>query len=425
MPLGPQYTGSRISRDAVEDEDSDDPFAKYGADEGSDEDDGNDSEDDEAFDIDDKDSDEEMGDSQEDASSNDDADETDASDNDETDASEESEEDEADKTAKLREMMRDTTLVASALSKATELDIEKGKAIKTQRKTFDTLLNSRVRLQKALVSTNSMAAEPHASASAPPTAIEAAEAAALTLLNNLTDLRSTLEARTGEKRKRSSPFTSSTPSSEILSHITKAETSALPHRNAILEKWSQKTRNAALSSSKGHLNSTARQTLTDVLSQQLSDPTRLIAKTRVPRSCAPLQSAASLSTSEHIFDDADFYGLLLKELLENRSTELSANGSASEFVVQAPWQLAREAKTKKIVDTRASKGRKLRYTVHEKLQNFMAPEERGEWGERQRDELFGSLFGRRVGLGEDDEDVVSEDEVVDAEEEGLKLFRNV
>ena len=115
---------------------------------------------------------------------------------------------------------------------------------------------------------------------------------------------------------------------------------------------------------------------------------------------------------------------MLKQLLESRSTELSSNGAASEFVVQAPWQLAREAKTKKFVDTKASKGRKLRYTVHEKLQNFMPPEDRGVWEERQRDELFGGLFGRRVGLGEDDEDVRSEDEGVDAEEEGLMLFRN-
>ena len=64
---------------------------------------------------------------------------------------------------------------------------------------------------------------------------------------------------------------------------------------------------------------------------------------------------------------------------------------------------SRQFKVKKSVDTKASKGRKMRYTVHEKLQNFMAPEDLGSWGERQRAELFGSLFGRKVWLGEDDE----------------------
>jgi protein AATF/BFR2 len=63
--------------------------------------------------------------------------------------------------------------------------------------------------------------------------------------------------------------------------------------------------------------------------------------------------------------------------------------------------------------------------VQEKLQNFMAPEERGEWGERQRDELFSSLFGQRMALGEHD-DVESDEEGdgVDAEEAGLMLFRS-
>ena len=85
----------------------------------------------------------------------------------------------------------------------------------------------------------------------------------------------------------------------------------------------------------------------------------------------------------------------------------------------------RDFKVKKMVDTKASKGRKMRYTVHEKLQNFMAPEDRGRWGERQRGELFASLLGRRVGLGEGEgEEEWGEGEMhVDVdEEEGLRLF---
>ncbi|KAF2741847.1 TRAUB-domain-containing protein [Sporormia fimetaria CBS 119925] len=368
--------------------------------------------DEEEFDINDMDSDEEIG------SGDSEEDDNDQSGDEEEDSESEDEED-ADQTAKLREMMKDTSLVASTLSKAAQADIEKGKAIKTQRKTFDTLLNSRVRLQKALISTNSLSAEPHKTATAPPSAIRAAETAALTLLNNLTNLRSSLhEARTGQKRKRTS-FSTENPSSEIWSQISTTDSSSRSHRNTVLEKWSAKTRNVAVHSTKGRLNATASQTITDVLTTQLQDPARFIARTQVPRSCAPLQSASNLASSEDIYDDADFYGLLLKELLENRSSEL--NAGTAEFVVQAPWQLAREAKTKKIVDTRASKGRKLRYTVHEKLQNFMAPEDRGSWGERQRDELFGGLFGRRVGLGEEVEGSESEG---DAGEEGLMLFRN-
>jgi protein AATF/BFR2 len=76
-----------------------------------------------------------------------------------------------------------------------------------------------------------------------------------------------------------------------------------------------------------------------------------------------------------------------------------------------------------VVDTKASKGRRLRYTVQEKLQNFMAPEDRGEWGERQRDELFGSMFGQKMRLGEEDVESEVESEA-DAAEAGLTLFRS-
>lgn len=89
----------------------------------------------------------------------------------------------------------------------------------------------------------------------------------------------------------------------------------------------------------------------------------------------------------------------------------------------------RELKVKKPVDTKASKGRKMRYTMHEKLQNFMAPDDRGTWGERQRDELFGGLLGRKVKLGEDEEGVDGEDGDGEGSEmdgevevEGLRLF---
>lgn len=86
----------------------------------------------------------------------------------------------------------------------------------------------------------------------------------------------------------------------------------------------------------------------------------------------------------------------------------------------------RQFKVKKVVDTKASKGRKMRYTVHEKLQNFMAPEDRGAWGERQRGELFGSLLGARVrmeeGGGSEKGDGVDGMDGEGEGEGGLRLF---
>jgi protein AATF/BFR2 len=435
-PQLPKYKGKAISRKDLEDSDSDDPFAK-GFDEIDSEDDesiteglngveldGEDESDAEGLDEDlegGSDEDEEMDSEAEDDSDGDAQDGADSG----------SEEDESADEAKpdasaVRSMFQDTKAFASTLAAGAEADVAKGQAVKTQRKTFDTLLNTRIRLQKALISTNSMAADAHKDAVAPASSIEAAEAAALTLLNNLTNLRVSLEeSRTGHKRKRAT-FDANTPSSEIWKSIASAEKAVLPNRKAVLERWSTKTRATTVTNNKNRLNASATQTLTEVLDSQLQS-SHLVTRTQTPRSCAPIQSNASNKGSlpdPAIYDDADFYGLMLKELLEQRSAD-SANGGAAEFVVQAPWQVAREAKTKKIVDTKASKGRRLRYTVQEKLQNFMAPEERGEWGERQRDELFGSLFGQRMALGEqDDVQSEAEEDGVDAGEAGLMLFRN-
>lgn len=435
MPLGPEYAGRGVSRKELEESDSDDPFARGFDDEDSEEsDEGEEGESRNGAELGDEGGSEEEGPSghlDEDGSDEDEEMGSGAEDESDEDAEDDDLEGSDDETpvniskagaSAVRDLMKDTKSFSSTLVAGAQSDVAKGEAIKTQRKTFDTLLNTRIRLQKALISTNSLAADTYKAETAPDTSIEAAEAAALTLLNNLTNLRLSLEeTRTGQKRKRPQ-FESSTPSSEIWANIQSTESSTLAHRKAVLERWSNKTKATTVTNNKARLNASAQQTLTEVLDSQLTS-SHLVTRTQTPRSCAPLQSSAKAPLPDPaIYDDADFYGLLLKELLEQRSADLSANGAA-EFVVQAPWQVAREAKTKKVVDTKASKGRRLRYTVQEKLQNFMAPEERGEWGERQRDDLFSSLFGQRLGLGEA-EDVESEQEEIDAEEAGLMLFRN-
>jgi protein AATF/BFR2 len=71
---------------------------------------------------------------------------------------------------------------------------------------------------------------------------------------------------------------------------------------------------------------------------------------------------ADAARDEECYDDAEFYAQLLKELLE--SAGAGAGGGAAGVVGARP-------KLRKIVDRRASKGRKLRYSVIEKLVNFM------------------------------------------------------
>ena len=91
-----------------------------------------------------------------------------------------------------------------------------------------------------------------------------------------------------------------------------------------------------------------------------------------------------------IFDDTDYYQQLLRDVIAARGGS-DGQGGEQQWQIQ---QRERKAKRKKTVDTKASKGRKLRYEVHPKLQNFMVPVPvvGGDWHEEQIDGLFTSLL---------------------------------
>lgn len=340
----------------------------------------------------------------------------------------------ADDRAALRRMMaEEQKTVAASLSKAAKADVAKGRAIKHQRTTFDSLLNTRIKLQKALVATNSMDTSATGS-NDHSEAIGAAEIAALRLWDTLSELRSSLQPSTSKSLPRipTHSSTHSRLSSTLWEHMQEHEAVNIPKRRANLTKWSQKTNPSTALPRAGKFSQTpSQQPLTSVLDQHLSNPNaeKLIQKTRIPRSCAPIQASSRIPSDPSIYDDADFYTLLLRELVDQRMADSTSTttgplptGTANGTFLPS----SRQFKVKKPVDTKASKGRKMRYTVHEKLQNFMAPEDLGSWGERQRGELFGSLFGRKVGLGEDDDNGVDgeemevEDEDEDEDGEGME-----
>ena len=71
-----------------------------------------------------------------------------------------------------------------------------------------------------------------------------------------------------------------------------------------------------------------------------------------------------------IFDDQDFYNQLLRELIDRKSSSVSDPVQLSKNSIEL--QRLR-LKTKKQVDTKASKGRKIKFETHKPLVNFMAP----------------------------------------------------
>ncbi|TGO71846.1 hypothetical protein BELL_0522g00040 [Botrytis elliptica] len=341
----------------------------------------------------------------------------------------ENDEDEQARRAELRKIMgEEQKTVVATISQAAKADAEKGNAVKQQRKAFDSLLNVRIRLQKALVATNSLAAaEDKDQEDSDENPFQAAEEAAIKLWNTIDGLRHDLSkaastSKTGQKRKRGIDF--ATSSSAIWDRMQASEIANIDNRQTVLEKWSSKVRATTALPISRKLNPNApQQSITSLLQDTLSSSEHLISRTKVPRSCAPVQKQLKLTTDPNIYDDADFYQLLLKELLDQRMVD-SSSAATGEAGKPMQWTAVKEAKTRKNVDTKASKGRKMKFTVHEKLQNFMAPEDRNSWEESARDRFFATLLGRKLDLGEGgDEEDVSDDEV-NNEEAGLMLFRS-
>lgn len=317
--------------------------------------------------------------------------------------------------------------VVPTISQAAKEEAQKGVAARQQRRTYDSLLNLRIRLQKGLVAINSLGeATGNDDDLDGKEAYEAAEEAAIKLWTTIDGFRASLlpDQRAGQKRKRDI-FDIDTPTETLWEHMQSTEENAATKRREVLEKWANKVKHTVATISKERQLGGAAQSVVAALEGQLvSSAERLVKRTQVPRSCAPAQAARKVAQDPSIYDDADFYQLLLKELVDQRSSDAGAGANgANGDVPTVRWTAVSEAKNRKQVDRRASKGRKLRFAVHEKLQNFMAPEDRRNWEEEAIDRLFGTLFGQRMGLKEDAEDGDEVDEVV-AQEEGLRLFRS-
>lgn len=351
---------------------------------------------------------------------------------DESGSGSEDEDDEKARRAELRKIMgEEQKTIIATISQVAQVDADKGNAVKEQRHTFDSLLSVRMVLQKALIATNSMAAvEDKESAEIINQPYEAAEQAAIKLWNTLDGLRHELLKATsgykaGQKRKRDIEL--STSSTAAWERMQATEVSVIDNRQATLEKWSAKVRGAASLPISQKLNPTvAQQSITSLLQDQLANSDYLVKRTKMPRSCAPVQRNQKVTEDADIYDDGNFYQMLLKELVDQRRIEsFTAPVNGGDTGKEMQWTAVKEAKPRKNVDTKASKGRKMRFTVHEKLQNFMAPEDRGSWEPEAIDRFFGTLLGQKMTLGEDEASDDGEGENdISPEDAGLMLFRS-
>lgn len=326
----------------------------------------------------------------------------------------------------LKIMKEDHKTMISTITQAAKADIEKGKAVKAQRLIFDSLLNMRISLQKALIAINSMAVTEFKSTNQlEDEPYDAAEVAATRLWNRLYDFRHKMTKANSPhqnslKRKHVTDLTA--PSPIMWGEMQNLDMALNEHRQKTLEKWSSKVSDTMAIPLSEKFRQQNRSSFTSVTLDQLTNSEQLVRRTKIPRSCAPIQRELKLTEDPNIYDDGNFYQILLKELLEQRKAE-SLHLPVSGKEENKPTELTglKENKIRKVVDTKASKGRKLRFTVHEKLQNFAAPQDRGSWEQMAVDRLFSSLLGQKIVLDEG-EDETKEDYF--EPEESLKLFRS-
>ncbi len=339
-------------------------------------------------------------------------------------------------------LKNDTARVAAGIS--SQDDVKRGRALKEQQATYDRLLDARIKLQKGLTASNDLPSEVITDTDLKQ-AFERAEAAALSLWSTLDSLRCTKfssKQASGNTKKRKRPLspTTTTPLLDIWTHSQSLEAPSLPHRRNTLNHWSARTRASAPSQPHSRFSSNAEPTLTDVLDEYLRKETQKLTATEAasaPQTEDPTPNQPLSSSSVHFSDNA-FYQSLLRDLIASRTDNpLITNGNAalasSNNNVSASGKPApvNSQRNRRNVDTKASKGRKIRYTVHEKLVNFMAPEDRSTWTDGARREFFGSLFGGQGGLDRDadgDVDLEEEGRGVNGhggrEEGALRLFRN-
>ncbi|XP_061539635.1 protein AATF [Phycodurus eques] len=319
-------------------------------------------------------------------------------------------------------------------------EVEKGEAVRKQLALWEQLLEARIKMQKALGSANRLP-RPHAlphfrarGGARQAGAAEDAREALKALQRSLLDLHQLLirqsatpvllgrdededeedeEGRAAERK----PDVSDDP--EVASERFAA---FRPYRDATLRKWHDRTR---LSSGKrggggGDFGAFERDVVSQV-EQILTDKERLVRRTQTRRSeyrvlgtgeepdradarnpsgerldgPTPARGERAKDADEDVFDDDDFYHQLLRELIERKT----GGADAADRQVAAGRQWLRiqklRSKIKKKVDTKASKGRKVRFDAHNKLLNFMAPVLRddGALAHDARTELYRGLFG--------------------------------
>lgn len=274
-------------------------------------------------------------------------------------------------------------------------DIQKGQAVKNQRALWDKTLEFRFLLQKPFSNSNRLPQERVKSLYCDADS-EVSEGysdlivSSKKMLDSILELQQALVANNPsitqfeeahsvrDSKQLDAPGSSDGDIDEEWLQISQMQSRMISFRNKSIDKWHRKTQvttGAAAIKDKLHAFN---QSISEQVAAYMRDPSKMIKGMQQNRSAVAVfgnvpcyaenvkQEETYANGDPELLDDSEFYQQLLKEFFE------TIDPSSSEMAFYALKRL--QTKKRKIVDRRASKSRKIRYNVHEKIVNFMAPQ---------------------------------------------------
>ncbi|KAK4753110.1 hypothetical protein SAY87_021908 [Trapa incisa] len=305
------------------------------------------------------------------------------------------------------------------LKKHKDEDLQKGEAVKNQKALWNRTLELRFLLQKPFCNSNRLPQESVRSSFCNSSGVNEAYVdvinSAKETLDSILELQEALleknpsiaQATEGNSmqhsKKLSNDFKSKSSEDDIeWVQISQMHKRLATFRDKSVDKWQRKTQvTTGVAAIKNKLQA-FNQNISDQVSNYMRDPSRMLKQMQQRRSTIGVfglmpddadktngeiiqdsHSGGNQDGDPDLLDDTEFYQQLLKEFLE--SVDLTSS--------EATFYAAKRSQNKKrkAVDRRASKSRKIRYNVHEKIVNFMAPQPMNI--PPMAPKLFENLFG--------------------------------
>lgn len=389
-------------------------------------------------------------------------------------ASDQSQEDQEDQQDKLAQIInRETQTAINKLSQLTQRDAQKGHSILKQTKLFENIVDLRIKLQKLmnLINQLPLTSNSYSDNSNLQNIIDENNKLLVTMFQKLTSLRQKFQIddhiSTGKRK-----HTKKRSYSELLEISSGLDSDLSKYRSTVLNKWSNKIQMASGSQQLNNNKFKSINQPTNVqVENQLANMDRLIKRTRLNRTnikpfnfdqdlsngkltlisskdnLQPTQNddidnidipqnydprkkdnsstnSLDLMENPYIFNDEDFYRLLLNDLLDKKLNDAS-NNKNGEVTINSKSNNNNNNnnnnKLKKNIDTKASKGRKLNFSIQDPIAHFETPINNGyRWSDEQIDEFFAGLLGQKIDFNEGEEDNEDDDEEIEEEQIAIK-----